>query len=136
MKNLLPFLFIILLSCSSDDKEKTYKDLSGSWKFSKGDISGTLKITNVNNEYLLVHSAEFTINGTDYTDAFEPEIDMAGGFEITGFNLMTADADNYIQFSIGTYNQDYTVMTYELYAFKEECCAQEEFDEVITFTRK
>lgn len=136
MKKLLPLLFIILLSCSSDDKEKTHKDLSGTWKFSQGDISGTLKITNVNSEYLLVHSGNFTINGTKYTNAFDWEIDVVGDGTIDGFNLISADEKNYVQFSDGVYNEDYTQIVYTLYAFKEECCVQETIEEMIVLTRK
>ncbi len=106
MKYLVIALLTLLLSCSDDSG---YEDLSGTWEFSKGSISGTIELVKMNSTtFSSVEGTTFMIAGKEYTNKAFTSFHLDS--EMRVFSI--SDGTYFIVFGGGTFNSSFTKMRY------------------------
>jgi len=134
MKYLVFVILGLLLSCSD---ETSYKNPSGVWEFSTGDISGTVELVKMNNNsFGSVDGTTFTIAGIEYTNTAFTSFQLDS--EMRVFSL--SDGANFIIFGGGKFNDSFTKMTYSHANWGTDCeiveCEVHGFEDDIVFKRK
>jgi hypothetical protein len=116
MKRLFTIILLVVAIACDNEKDPSYADITGDWKFANSISSGSFKITKTSDGKYNVQS--YKINGKSYT-ASEVRLVTVNGTSLGNIGLYTADG--FITFSGNAYSSDFLKITANTYTYANDC---------------